>query len=345
MIVRVGHSELLGRDRPQDRDDHRRHGWHYKRRVSGLSADYAVTSRHLGLDLGGTNLKWVIVEREGSRPRVLNTGQVATDTSHGERSVVQQLIQIARDSSRDLGRIESIGVGVPGLYDPVSGTTRFLPNVPGKWAGVPVAAEVSAALHAPTRLINDARAFALAEHGLGAGRGADAMLGITLGTGVGGGLIIGGILYLGHDGTAGEFGHQTILPDGPACTCGNRGCLETLTKADAIVEACGQATVEKSVQAARAGDRRAQQALTDVGRYLGIGVSNVIVLLSVDRVVVGGGVAAAGEMLLEPLRAELRRRVFITDLAAVDVVSAELGVWAGAIGAALHGAGAAESPG
>lgn len=298
-------------------------------------------SRHLGLDLGGTNTKWVVAQLEGSTPRVVASGRLPTDTSRGERSVVEQLIEISRDSSRDHGPIETVGVGVPGLYDPVTGATRFIPNVPGKWAGVPVAAQVSGALGAPTRLINDARAFTLAEHRLGAGRGANSMLGITLGTGVGGGLILGGSLYQGHDGTAGEFGHQTILPDGLACNCGNRGCLETLARADAIVAACGHATVEESVQAARAGDRRAQQGLTDTGSYLGIGVSNVLALLSVDRVVVGGGVAAAGEMLLEPLRAELKRRVFITDLSQTDVVCAELGIWAGAIGAALHGAGAA----
>jgi glucokinase len=103
--------------------------------------------------------------------------------------------------------------------------------------------------------------------------------------------------------------------------------------------------VEISVRAAVAGDRRAQQGLTDTGRYLGIGVGNVLALLSVDRVVVGGGVAAAGEILLEPLRAELRRRVFITDLDQVGVVGAELGIWAGAIGAALHGAGATPAVG
>jgi glucokinase len=171
------------------------------------------------------------------------------------------------------------------------------------------------------------------------------MLGITLGTGIGGGLILGGALYMGHDGTAGEFGHLTIVPDGPQCNCGSRGCLEALARADAIVAACGQPTVKMSVQAARAGDRRAQQGLTEVGQYLGIGVANVIAMLSVDRVVVGGGVAAAGEMLLGPLRAELRRRVFITDLDAVAVVGAELGIWAGAIGAALHGAGAAPAVG
>src|SRR2546428_798578 len=158
------------------------------------------------------------------------------------------------------------------------------------------------------------------------------MLGITLGTGVGGGLILGGGLYQGHDGTAGEFGHQTILPEGPACNCGNRGGREGLARADGMVAACGQPTVEESVQAARAGDRRAQQGLTDAGSYLGIGVSNVMALLSVDRVVVGGGVAAAGEMLLGPLRAELERRGFITDVSLVDVVCAELGTWPGAIG-------------
>jgi glucokinase len=187
----------------------------------------------------------------------------------------------------------------------------------------------------PARLVNDARAFALAEHGLGAGRGATSMLGITLGTGVGGGLILDGKLYLGHDGTAGEFGHQTIVPDGPPCGCGNHGCLEAFARADAIAAACGQPDVEQSVAAAHAGDLRAQQGLHDAGHYLGIGVSNVVALLSVDRIVVGGGVAAAGDMLLDPMREELVLRVHITDVSRIKVVPGELGFWAGAIGAAL----------
>jgi glucokinase len=232
-------------------------------------------------------------------------------------------------------------VGVPGLYDPEQGTTRVIINVPGTWLGVPVAAAITNAVQVPARLVNDARAFTLAEHRLGAGRGAGSILGITLGTGVGGGLVIGGRLYLGHDGTAGEFGHQTILPDGPPCNCGNNGCLETLARADAIVAACGQTTVEKAVEAAHAGDRRARQGLTDAGRYLGIGVCNVVVMLTVDRVVVGGGVAAAGDLLLEPIRAELRRRVHVTEAERIEVVRAELGTWAGAIGAAIYGAEAA----
>lgn len=295
-------------------------------------------SRHLGLDVGGTNLKWAVVERD-AEARLLKTGRIPTDTRDGEKSVVQQLLDVARTVVDDVEGIDSVGVGMPGVLDPAAGTTRFIPNIPGDWDGVRVIDRMTTAVGTPARLINDARAFALAEHGLGAGRGASSMLGITLGTGVGGGLILGGRLYLGHEGTAGEFGHQTILPDGPRCNCGNNGCLEALARADAIAAACGQPGVEESVAAARNGDARAQQGLRDVGRYLGIGASNVVVLLSVDRIVLGGGVAGAGEMLLDPIRQELARRVHVTDVERIAVVCGELGIWAGAIGAALHGSG------
>jgi glucokinase len=297
-----------------------------------------VTSLHLGIDIGGTNVKWTVVQLGGDGPLVISHGMVPTDRSDGEEGVMRQLIELTRAAARAGDPIESVGVGVPGLYDPVLGSTRFLINMPGKWAGVPVAATITNAVGIRTRLVNDARAFTLAEHTLGAGRGAVSMLGITLGTGVGGGLVIEGRLLLGHDGTAGEFGHQTILPDGPMCNCGNQGCLEALTKADAIVAACGRPTVEMCVETAKAGDRRALEGLQDVGRYLGIGVSNVIVLLTVDRVVVGGGIAAAGNLLLDPIREELRRRVHVTQSDRIDIVGAQLGTWAGAIGAAIYGA-------
>jgi glucokinase len=297
----------------------------------------SAVARHLGLDLGGTNLKWAVIEG-GASPRLVKTGRVRTDTHDGEQSVLRQMLGVAAGVAGEYEGIESVGVGMPGVLDPAAGVTRFIPNVPGHWDGLPVIEEMTRAVKMPARLVNDARAFALAEHGLGAGRGATSMLGITLGTGVGGGLILGGRLYLGHDGTAGEFGHQTIVPDGPLCGCGNRGCLETFAKAEAIASACGQADVEHSVAAAKAGDRRAQQGLHDAGRYLGIGASNVVVLLSVDRIVVGGGVAAAGDMLLAPIREELAERVHITDVSRIEVVPGELGFWAGAIGAALFSA-------
>jgi glucokinase len=229
-------------------------------------------------------------------------------------------------------------VGVPGLYDPATGRTRFLPNVPGPWAGHPVGEPIAAATGLPTALVNDARAFGLAELRLGAARGASSMVGLTLGTGVGGALVIGGRLLMGHDGTAGEMGHQTIDPDGPWCGCGNRGCVEAFARADQVAAACGTATAEEAVRAARAGDARALRGLADVGRYLGIGLANMINVVSPDVIVLGGGVAAAGELLFDPIRAEIERRATMTDIEQVRLVPAELGIWAGAYGAAVHGA-------
>jgi glucokinase len=200
---------------------------------------------------------------------------------------------------------------------------------------------VRSALGLPVALINDARAFGLAELRLGAGRGASSLVGLTLGTGVGGVIAIDGRTHLGHDGTAGEIGHQTIDPDGPSCGCGNYGCLEAFARADRIAEACGTPTVEVAVEAARAGDAQALEGLARTGRYLGIGIANAVTLISPDKVVIGGGVAAAGELLFAPIRDELRRRVRTTSLDAVELVAAELGIWAGSIGAAIHGAEAA----
>lgn len=300
-------------------------------------------TRHLGLDLGGTNIKWVVVERAGDEWRPLERDHVATPVEDGRDAVVAQLIAQGAEAMARCPGIGTVGIGVPGLYDPISGTTRFLVNFPGGWAGLPIAGPVGEALALPAFLINDARAFGVAELRLGAGRGASSMIGLTLGTGIGGVIAFNGHVVQGHDGTAGEIGHQTIDPDGPPCGCGNRGCLEAFARADQIATACGTATVEEAVARARVGDRHAVDGLASVGHYLGIGIANMITVFSPDRVVIGGGVAAAADLLLEPIRDELRRRVRTTSLDAVELVTAELGIWAGAIGAAIHGAEAAET--
>ena len=301
-----------------------------------------VETRHLGLDLGATNLKWAVVTHAAGTWTTVATGQVATrlvaDTDAVPASVVAQLGEVAAVAVAAWGPVLSVGIGVPGLYDPASGCTRFLVNVPGPWAGRPVAGPVGDAVGLPAFLINDARAFGLAELNLGAGRGAASIVGLTLGTGVGGVFAIDGRVHEGHDGTAGEIGHQTIDPDGPWCHCGNRGCLEAFARADQIAAACGTATAEEAVRAAEAGNEQARAGLADVGRYLGIGIANMITVISPDRVIVGGGVAAAGELLFAPIRAEIARRVKTTSIADVALMRAELGVWAGAIGAAVHGA-------
>lgn len=296
------------------------------------------TTRHLGLDLGATNLKWAVVEHGGGDWRTLATGQVPTEGHEGPEAVVGRIGETGADVMAAWPGVTSAGVGLPGLYDPVAGAARFLPNLPGEWAGRQIAGPVWARLGVPVFLINDARAFGLAELRLGAGRGASSMVGLTLGTGIGGVIAVDGRVHQGHDGTGGEGGHQTIDPDGPPCTCGNRGCVEAFARADRIAAACGTETAEEAVARARDGDPRALAGLREVGRYLGIGIANLVVVVSPDRIVLGGGVAAAGDLLFEPIWAEVRRRVHITSLDQVRLVAAELGTWAGAIGAAVHGA-------
>jgi glucokinase len=306
-----------------------------------VNAAETDASHHLGIDFGVTNLKWAVVASSGGQWRIVDRGQVPTGATDGPDVVIGRIAATGRVALDRWPTIASVGIGVPGLYDPAAGTTRFLVNMPGDWDGRSVGPPVAAALEIPVALINDARAFGLAELRLGAGRGASAMVGLTLGTGVGGVIAIDGRVVLGHDGTAGEVGHQTIDPDGPPCGCGNRGCLEAFARADRIAAACGTETAEAGVAAARAGDAQALAGLAEIGRCLGIGIANMIVVFSPDRVVIGGGIAAAGDLLLDPIRGELRRRVHTTSLNEVEVVTAELGTWAGAIGAAIHGAEAA----
>src|SRR5262245_58214283 len=302
-----------------------------------------IVTRHLGLDLGATNLKWSMVEQGDGAWSAIAREQVATrlvgNPDDIPAAVVAQLGEVATEAIASCGPATSIGIGVPGLYDPAAGTTRFLVNILGPWAGQAVAGPVGAATGLPTVLVNDARAFGLAELRLGAGRGATSMIGLTLGTGVGGVIAIDGRVHQGRDGTGGEIGHQTIDPDGPWCGCGNRGCVEAFARADQIAAACGTATAEEAVARARAGDARALAGIADVGRYLGIGIANMIAVITPDKVVLGGGIgSAAADLLFEPIRAELRRRVTTTSLDEVELVAAELGTWAGAIGAAVHGA-------
>jgi glucokinase len=300
--------------------------------------DGQPASRHLGLDLGGTYIKWVVLQQESGVWQSLDRDQVATPAADGPDAVIARLASAGAEAVRRSPGISTVGIGVPGLYDAAAGTTRFLVNIGGAWAGKPVAGPVGAALGLPAFLINDARAFGVAELRLGAGRGASSMIGLTLGTGVGGVIAVDGRVHQGHDGTAGEIGHQTIEPDGPWCGCGNRGCLEAFARADQIAAACGTATAEEAVARARAGDVRAIHGLAQVARYLGIGIANMVTVISPDKVVIGGGISAAADLLLGPIRDEMRRRVRTTSLDEVEIVTAELGTWAGAVGAAIHGA-------
>ena len=210
----------------------------------------------------------------------------------------------------------------------------------------------------PVYLENDANVAALAENRLGAGRGAKNMMYITVSTGIGSGLILGGKLYVGATGAAGELGHVTMLPDGPLCGCGNRGCLESLASGTAIARRAREIAVrpggEGILKAARgdiaaidaslvasaavAGDASAAAIMRDAFEYLGIAVANVVNLLNLDMVVIGGGVARVGDILFDTVRRLVRLRSFACMARDVAIVPASLGADAGALGAACYAA-------
>jgi glucokinase len=294
-------------------------------------------SGHVGIDLGGTNIKSAVVERSADGLRVLATDSRVTLSAEGPERVLERVVEAARRAAAPYGPPGSVGLALPGHFDLESGTGVLLPNLHGEWRGRPIAGPVSASLGQAVALINDVRALTLAEARLGAGRGVRDLLCIALGTGVGGGIVIDGNLYLGL-GHAGEIGHTTVEPDGPPCGCGNRGCLDRVAGADTIASAAGCATVLDAVTAARAGDRVAQAAIERAAVAVGRVLAGAVVLLWPERVVVGGGVAAAGEVLLGPIRQELRRRAAVAPVDRIGLVPAELGPFAGAIGAAIFGA-------
>lgn len=299
-------------------------------------------SRYLGLDLGGTNIKTVVLEDDGAGGQnVIASATVPTHADLGPDGVAGRLGEIGARHLAEHGPLGGIGLGVPGLFDRERGTIELFPNLAGPWPGFPLRGELETSLGQPVTLINDARAFSLAEATLGAGRGRDTVVGMTLGTGIGGGIVIGGRLQLGRWGTASEIGHQILVADGPECGCGNRGCLEALARSGVLVDLAGKSDASEVFVTAAAGDERSRRAIETVTGWIGIGLANVVTTLGPDRIVIGGGLISAGDQLLDPIRGAVRRRVTLAPADEVEIVAAELGPIAGAVGAALAGRPAA----
>jgi glucokinase len=296
--------------------------------------------RFLGLDLGGTNTKSVVLEAAEGDYRVVASSTAPTHADRGPSAVVERLVELGRRATKEHGEVERVGLGIPGLFDRVDGVAVLLPNLPGPWAGVPLRASLTEGIGAPATLVNDARAFTLAEGRMGAGRRCSTLIGMTLGTGVGGGLLIDGRLHLGAWGRAGEIGHQTVVPDGPLCGCGNRGCVEAVAKAGELARLGGRPTAKDVYAGVRDGDARCRAAVETVAAYLGIGLANLVTVFGPECIVVGGGIVAAGDLVLDPIRAAIRERVTLVPADEINVVAASLGPAAGSIGAALAAADA-----
>lgn len=296
-----------------------------------------MTMMHLGLDLGGTNIKVATLSGTDNGFEVLTTDSVETGAANGPEAVAANLIEVG---SKVTGAqpMNTLGLGVPGHFDRETGQILLFPNLPGNWEGFPLRDRVESGLGIPTWMINDARAFTLAEGILGAGKGCNTVACVTLGTGVGGGIMIEGKLHRGAFGVAGEIGHQTVIPDGPQCGCGNRGCVEALTKADVLASLAGKETAAEVFEAARHGEAESVDAVAQVAGVLGIGLSNVVTLIGPDRIVVGGGIAEAGDLVLDRIEEAVKSRVTLVPTDKIEIVPAHFGRFAGAVGAALAGA-------
>jgi len=303
-----------------------------------------------GVDLGGTKISLVLGDSDG---HIVAAEKIDTLPAAGPANAFERVAQlIGRLAQEAQNEASAIGVGAPGLVDPNMGIIKFLPNLPKPWNGFPAVAFLREHTGKPAFLLNDARLAALGEYSFGRERSSD-MLVVTVGTGIGGGLILDGRLRLGVCGAAGEIGHHTILPDGPACSCGSRGCLETLIsgpalsargaalarsgaapKLAAMVKGNWEAiTPREMAEAARQGDQAVASAIEEAARYLGIGIANAVTLTAVEQVVICGGVAALGDLLLEPIRAVVRERVRMFPAEHVHIACSSLGDRVGALGA------------
>jgi glucokinase len=303
----------------------------------------------LGVDIGGTNVKTALVGVDGAVLAFRSVGWSGGPPAEAVEAVGSSLEDLVRESGESP---VACGCACAGLVDGVAGVVRSSPNLP-TWHDVELADMVAGRTGLSTTLENDANAAAYGEYAVGAARGASNAVMLTLGTGIGGGIVLGGRLFRGSHGMAGEIGHTTVDMDGPSCLCGSRGCLERLANARAIVAgasdlvnsgrpsstsgmvANGTLTARDVGAAASAGDAVAAEALAAVGRVLGVGLANVSQTLDPDVIVVGGGVIGAGELLLGPAREELETRLYGCGFRAPKIVAAQLGEAAGVVGAAL----------
>lgn len=290
--------------------------------------------RYVGVDVGGTNIKSVVLEMAPGRAEVLRQDQCPTE-GDTPADVLAQVATIASSLAAADPLTSALGFSLPGAVDRRRGVTGVMPNLPGAWPGTRARAAVEDLTGIPTALINDARAFTLAESRLGAGRGLEVVVGVTLGTGVGGGIARAGTLFEGASGFAGELGHQILYPDGELCGCGNRGCVETVVNSRTLTERAGLRTVKEVFAEAAAGNARAVASIAGYVDNLAIALANVHALLCPDAFVVGGGIAEAGAELLVPLLERIRALTTFDQPLNVQVRSAALGPYSGAIGAAL----------
>lgn len=312
--------------------------------------------KRIGIDVGGTNVKIALVDKSG---KIIYSNSVPTYAKMGYEYTVNNIKQAIKDLMKETNTtakdIDGIGFDFPGQVDYKTGVVKLAPNIPG-WVNVPIAQMIEEEFHIPTRIDNDVRCAALGEMKFGAGQGCENFVCITVGTGIGSGLVVNGQLVRGASNAAGEIGHIKLqMKDGLICGCGDTGCLEAYASGPSIVAMAqdyikggkstkfremaaaegGEITPYMVAKAAEAGDPVAKRIFAIVGEYIGIGLTSIINLLNPEKVIIGGGVAEAGDLLLDPIRKTIKERAMVVAGSVVEIVPAQLGNSAGVIGASM----------
>jgi glucokinase len=301
----------------------------------------------IGVDLGGTNTKVALI---GKGRDIIKRIRFATKAYKTKDRLVNAIVDAAGAVIKAQGlkplQIQGIGIGVPGLVDSKRGIVHCLTNISG-WENVNLKKIIKGKTGIHTQVDNDVNLMALAESRFGAAKGAKNVFCVTLGTGVGGGIVIDGRIYRGATQSAGEIGHVQLDPSGPKCNCGRRGCLEAYIGNSYVIKRAterlkkdqasilkGRITPELITEAAKEGDRFAIQIWKEVAEYLSTGLIFVVNVLNPQVIVIGGGMAAAGKFLFEPLIRKVRKDAMSVPAQKVRIVKARLGNDAGIIGAA-----------
>lgn len=308
----------------------------------------------IGLDVGGTNIKIALVDTQGE---ISYSNSIPTRAEMGYEYTINNMKQAIKDLMQetkiDKNSIEGIGFGFPGQIDYKNGIVRLAPNIPG-WVNVPIAQEIEKEFGITTRVDNDVKCATLGELKFGAGKGSENLVCITVGTGIGSGIVINGKLVRGASNAAGEIGHIKLeMHSTNICGCGDTGCFEAMASGPEIVAIAqdyirggkstkfremangGEITPYIVSEAAKQGDAVAKRIFTIMGERLGIGLASVVNLLNPEKIIIGGGVADAGDILFNPIKETIRKRTLSVSGDAVEIVPAQLGNSAGVIGASL----------
>ena len=293
----------------------------------------------IGIDLGGSKIALALV---GPDDQIRSRRRIDTDAHEGVDGVTARISTQVDALRRNLPpgeAIAGVGIGTPGPVDHISGNLHTLVNLPGI-SNTPFRAILQEKLRLPVKLDHDAKVAALGEFHFGAGRDRDSMVYIVIGTGVGAAIIYQGNLVYGESNTAGESGHMTVDPKGRLCHCGSRGCLETYAGGPALARHYardGGETISGAevTRRAAAGDAAALRVLREAGRALGIAIASIAMTLNIEQFVIGGGVAGAGDLLLDPARESLKDYCFEAVAAKIRVTKSALGADAPLLGAAF----------